>query len=74
MRKARGKYKMARERFLTVQEVADQLNVHPDTVRKWIRSGELEALPLGGPAGYRITQSAVDKFIRDRMDKLKDQG
>jgi len=24
--------------------------------------------------GYRITQAAVDKFIRDRMGKLKDQG
>ncbi len=62
---------MGREAYLTVQDVADQLNVHADTVRKWIRNGELAAIPLGGTAGYRITQAAVDKFLRERMNRAQ---
>jgi excisionase family DNA binding protein len=58
-----------RETLLTVQQVADQLNVHPDTVRQWIRSGELEAIDLGGRAGFRISETALDKFIRERKIK-----
>ena len=57
---------MADNTLLTVDDVAKRLGVHPDTVRKWIRSGELEAIVLGGPAGYRIPQDALDKFLRER--------
>jgi excisionase family DNA binding protein len=57
---------MGQETYLTVQDVANRLSVHPDTVRKWIKTGELEAISLGGTAGYRITQAAVDKFVRER--------
>jgi excisionase family DNA binding protein len=67
---ARGQT-MAPEKYLTVQDVASQLSVHPDTVRKWIKTGELEAIPLGGTAGYRITQTAVDKFIKERKDRFQ---
>ena len=63
---------MTRETMYTVQEVADQLNVHPDTVRQWIRSGELEAIDLGGRAGFRVSESALQKFIRER--KVRPQG
>lgn len=63
---------MSRETMFTVQEVADQLNVHPDTVRQWIRSGELEAIDLGGRAGFRISESALQKFIHER--RVRPQG
>jgi len=63
---------VGREKYLTVQDVAEQLDVNPDTVRKWIRSGELVAISLGGPAGYRITQAAVDRFIRERTSRPQD--
>jgi excisionase family DNA binding protein len=63
---------MTRETIYNVQEVADQLDVHPDTVRQWIRSGELEAIDLGGRAGFRISESALQKFMRER--KVKPQG
>jgi excisionase family DNA binding protein len=58
--------------MLTVDDVAKQLSVHPDTVRKWIRNRELEAINLGGPAGYRIRQSALDRFIRERTSARDD--
>ena len=63
---------MTSDPFLTVDEVAQLLNVHPDTVRRWIRAGEINALSLGGPAGYRILQSELDRFIRERMSRRDD--
>jgi excisionase family DNA binding protein len=57
---------MADDTLLTVEEVARRLNVHIDTVRRWIRNGEIQAINLGGPAGYRISQGALDRFIRER--------
>ncbi len=57
---------MPDDTLLTVEEVARRLGVHIDTVRRWIRSGELPAINLGGPAGYRITQADLDRFIKGR--------
>ena len=40
------------DKMLSVEDVADELGVNPETVRVWIRSGELVALSIG--KGYRI--------------------
>jgi excisionase family DNA binding protein len=60
------------EKVYTVKEVASQLRVDTKTVRKWIRSGELTAIDIGGE--YRVRQSALDDFIRrrERRDKPTD--
>jgi excisionase family DNA binding protein len=63
---------MAKDKLLTLDEVAEQLSVNVETVRRWIRSGELEGIDLGGRAGYRVTESALDKFIRERVITRKD--
>ncbi len=55
---------MASERFLTVNEVAEQLRVSEFTVRNWLRSGRLEGYRPGGrKAGWRIRASDVDRFL-----------
>lgn len=64
--------KMTDDTFLTVEEVAKRLSVHEETVRRWIRSGEIEAIDLAGPAGYRISQAELNRFIRERATKRKD--
>ena len=46
------------------KEVAQQLGVHPDTVRRAIRSGELPAVRLGARGRYRVTGDAVREFLR----------
>jgi len=53
--------------FLTVEQVADRLQVHWQTVLNYIKSGRLEALQLG--KGYRISQKALDKFIKNNKYK-----
>lgn len=49
--------------FLTVEQVADTLRVHWQTILNYIKNGKLEALKLG--KGYRISQKALDKFIKN---------
>jgi excisionase family DNA binding protein len=57
---------MAQDRLLTLDEVAERLNVNVETVRRWIRNGEITFIDLGGRAGYRVSESALEKFLRDR--------
>ena len=55
------------DRWLTVEQVAELFQVNQETVRRWIRSGELPVLDLGGPrTGYRILRSELDTFIKAR--------
>jgi len=48
--------------FYTVEQVAELLQVHWQTVLNYIKSGKLQAVKLG--RGYRISQEALDNFIR----------
>jgi len=53
--------------WLTVEEVAETFRVNIETVRRWIRAGDLPALTLGGPrSGYRIKRADLDTFIASR--------
>jgi excisionase family DNA binding protein len=55
------------ERWLTVPEVAAMLDVQPETVRRWIRQGDLvAAMPGGVRAGYRVDATQLDAFIKRR--------
>ena len=64
---------MMDDQLYTVEEVASRLSVHPETVRKWIKNGELRATNLGGRAGYRIARSALEQFLREREEPVKDE-
>ena len=61
---------MSDMRWLTVRDVAETLKVHEETVRRWIRRGDLVALDLGGPrAGYRVRPSDLEKFIEANYNR-----
>jgi excisionase family DNA binding protein len=50
----------------SVQQVADQLGVHPETVRRLIHGGGLEAVRVGRV--LRVEASALDGFlVRQRV-------
>lgn len=58
------------QRYYTVAEVAARFGVSVDTVRKWIKAGELEAIMLGPrKAGYRIADGAIDAFVARRTTR-----
>jgi excisionase family DNA binding protein len=55
----------SRDVLLTVPEVADYLRVDPETVRRWLRAGQLPGINLGR-AGWRIRENDLDKFVCER--------
>lgn len=57
------------EKMLTVEEVAEELRVHPETVRQWIRDEELIAFDIGKE--YRIQRTDLDAFLSQRRGRKK---
>lgn len=51
--------------YLTTADVARRLDVSLDTVRRWLRSGELKGTPFGR-AGYRIEDADFQAFLQQR--------
>jgi excisionase family DNA binding protein len=52
------------EQLLTVNEVAAQLRIKPETVRRWLRADKIRgALPGGDKMGYRIAGSEVTRLL-----------
>jgi len=52
------------ENWLTTEEIAKDLKVNVNTVRRWIQSGELVALDIGGE--YRISREDYEEFVQRR--------
>jgi len=50
------------DKFYSVDEAADKIGVHPKTIRRYIFSGKLEALKVGGQ--WRVYEEAMDKFMK----------
>jgi excisionase family DNA binding protein len=56
---------MADDRLLTVNEVAARLRVHPETIRRMLRRGELRgSQPVSRRGGWRIRTSDVERLER----------
>jgi excisionase family DNA binding protein len=51
------------ERWLTVAQAADVLQVHPETLREWLRMERIPATLLSRRAGYRIRASDLQAFL-----------
>lgn len=51
------------ESLLTVEDVADQLKVHPETVRRWLREGRLEGYRISRRGGWRVKPESVVKML-----------
>lgn len=56
------------DELLTVREVARRLRVDDTTVRRWIKSGALEAITLphkGKRSAYRIKVSTLNRLLQN---------
>jgi excisionase family DNA binding protein len=59
------------ETLYTVREVAGQLGVHPETIRRLIHDGRLDAVRVGRV--LRVHKQAVDGFlVRQRIKPSRD--
>jgi excisionase family DNA binding protein len=59
------------ENWLTTGEIAKDLKVNVNTVRRWIQSGELVALDVGGE--YRISREDYEEFVQRRKTDRRKQ-
>ncbi len=53
------------ERWLTVAQIAERLQVHPETVRRWLRDGRLNGRNFGGKGGYRVRERDLEAFMSE---------
>ena len=53
------------ERLLTARTVGELLDVHPETVLRWTRRGELPGIRLPGGA-IRFREDALDGWLEQR--------
>jgi excisionase family DNA binding protein len=54
------------EQLLTVADTASHIGAHEQTVRLWIKRGELKASKFGTRIGYRIRRADYDAFLARR--------
>jgi excisionase family DNA binding protein len=53
--------------LVSVREVADQFGVHPETIRRLIHDGRLDAVRVGRV--LRVHREAVDRFLAHQRVK-----
>jgi excisionase family DNA binding protein len=55
--------------LLTVDQLAQILELHPRTIRRYIRENQLKASKVGGE--WRIRREDAEMFIGGKLDELK---
>jgi excisionase family DNA binding protein len=57
---------MEQEPMLTVQEAAERLKLKPETIRVWLRTGDVKGHLINRRAGWRIPLSEVERILGRR--------
>jgi excisionase family DNA binding protein len=57
-------------KLMTVPEVAEELSVTEETVRRWLRSGKLKGSLLSRKAGWRVRPEAIDEMLTQRLEHM----
>ncbi len=60
-------------RFLTMAQVADELNVKQSLVQGLIRTGELRAFQVGGRGMWRIGRQDVEDYINQAYQRTAER-
>lgn len=56
---------MVAQRFLTLVDVAEILNVSVSQTRAMVRSGELPAIQVGGRGQWRVERAVLEEYIAE---------
>lgn len=55
---------MPEQRFLTLTDVSEALNVSESQTYALVRSGELKAIKIGGRGQWRVERTALEEYIQ----------
>lgn len=53
-------------RFLTLADVAEQLQINSPAAYALVRSGQLKAIQVGGRGQWRVEESMLEQYIQER--------
>lgn len=56
--------------YLTPEEVATKLQVHIDTIRRWLRTGELSGMKIG-KRQWRIRKTDIERYLSDQRSQSR---
>jgi excisionase family DNA binding protein len=62
---------MAEARFLTLADVAEILNISASQTYALVRSGELEAIKIGGRGQWRVEREKLESYISRMYDQTR---
>jgi len=62
---------MAAERFLTLADVAEVLNISSSQTYALVRNGDLEAIKIGGRGQWRVERDKLESYIAKMYDQTK---
>lgn len=60
---AENKTRSGPTRFLTIEQVAEELNVGTPSIRAMIKTGELRGIQVGGRGVWRIGRQDLEDYI-----------
>lgn len=63
---------MAADRFLTLADVAEVLNISASQTYALVRSGELSAIKIGGRGQWRVERDQLEKYIARMYDQTRE--
>ena len=64
-------YERLGQKMMTIEEVANLLNVHTNTVRQWNHRGLLNAYRLGPRGDRRFTEKDVLEFLNNSTKEAR---
>ena len=62
--------KLSKIQVLTALELAKYLRIHPTTVYKLAKRGELPAFKIGGD--WRFNRASIEKWLESRKNRFPD--
>jgi excisionase family DNA binding protein len=62
---------MAADRFLTLADVAEVLNISISQTYALVRNGELEAIKIGGRGQWRVERNKLESYIARMYDQTR---
>src|SRR6266702_7421290 len=60
--------KKGEQKYLRVGKAAQELGLHPITIRRWVKMGKIQAIRVGWEA--RIPWSEIERFVGKTDDRL----
>ncbi len=62
---------MAADRFLTLTDVAEVLNISDSQTYALVRKGDLDAIKIGGRGQWRVERDKLEAYIARMYDETR---